>query len=55
MTKKEIEKKIVPGENGFYKVGSKGDIRFNTDDLSKKDMKALIRVIKVLDLDVIPF
>jgi len=55
MTKKEIRKKITPGENAFYKVGSKGDIEFNTNDLSKKDIKALVRVIKVLKLDVIPF
>lgn len=62
MRKKKIMKKlfkekgvrITEGTNTLATFNRR-DFTFDTEKISKKDLKAIVRVIKVLQLQVIPF
>jgi len=58
MKKKKLLKKagLTKGTNVVYSDKCLGcNLEFDTTKLSKKDLKALVRVIKMLDLNIIPF
>jgi len=46
---------ITKGTNTIMNFVECNQLSFNTEELSKKDLKAVLRTIKLLDLQIVPF